>query len=156
MSKKIPVILLEDVAGIGKVGEIATVSEGYARNALFATGKAALAEAPEGKAARAKHDQKKAAQEKELEEFRQQAERLEGTELTISGKVNEGEELFGSIKAADIAAELTKQAGVTVKAKQIMLEEPLKHVGSYDVLVSLSPEAEFSLKVTVIPIEENA
>lgn len=152
MAKKIDVILLEDVDGVGNAGDIVSVSEGYARNSLFGEGKAALADATAKTAAEKKAAKVKQVEDKQLQEAQELASTLEGTELSLSAKVKEGEgsELYGSITAATIAKELSSQTDLTIKAKDIGLPEPITATGSYDVAVQLADEIEATIKVLVV------
>jgi large subunit ribosomal protein L9 len=150
MAKKISVILLENIPDLGVAGDIVSVAEGYARNALFPNGRAALA-TPEARV----QAQQKAAKERRTEEVRlaalqRQAEQLDGTELTLAAEVKEeGEEIFGKISEAAIAKELEKQAKIHLKPAQIKLEEPIVRLGQYKVTLSLASEVEAVLTVVV-------
>lgn len=156
MSKKIQVILLEDIASLGLAGKIVTVAEGYARNFLFPQGKAALATAQAVTAAREKDDQKKSVVQKQLSELQARAEALQGTELTVPAKVKDGDEIYGGINAAHIAKQLSQQSGHHFKAKDISLVKPLTTLGSRQVTVSLSPEVETTIHINVIPAEASS
>ncbi len=151
MAKKISVILLEDVAGVGAAGDIASVSEGYARNSLFPNGSAAVADETRLKAVDKKMAKQAAADDSALAQHQDTASSLEGTELTISAKIKEGEgnELYGSITAAAIAKELAAQAKLKVKAKDIGLVDAITTAGSYDVNVQIAEDVEATIKVTV-------
>lgn len=137
------------------MGDVVQVSEGYARNALFPNGKAALVDTPVGKQVRTKKNKEQAAANAELEKLQGEAAALEGTELVLRAKVKEGEgeELYGSISASDIATSLSVQTSYEFKPKQIKLEKPIKQLGPYTVTVELSPEVDFSLLVTVLAEE---
>jgi large subunit ribosomal protein L9 len=154
MSTRIRVILLEDIAELGTAGDIINVSEGYARNALFPAGKAALAD--ETTVSRAQH--KKAAaqaeEERRLEALQQQADALDSTELTLTARVkNDDEEIFGRISAATVASELQKQAKLSVSAKDITLPKKITKVGSYPITVSFGSGIEATIHLNVIPDE---
>jgi large subunit ribosomal protein L9 len=156
MNKKVSVLLLEKLPGIGNAGDIVEVSEGYARNLLFPQGKAALATSEKQKShqAQQKRDRQKA--EEQLHVVQQRAESLTGSELTLTVRVKEGDEIYGSISAAHIAKELSKQTTYSIKAKDIALAEPLKRLGSYDIEVHLSAEIVAPIKVTVVAAREEA
>lgn len=148
---KIKVILLEDVPGVGAVGEIVAVAEGYARNALFPAGKAALASVQIEAQQQAKQRRAAAVAQRTLEELQQQAATLEGTELTLTARRKDGEEIFGRITPTQIAKELSTQANLVLKAKDVGLTKTITRFGSYDVTVRLSPEVEAALTVSVVP-----
>ena len=131
------VILLKDVKGTGKAGEIVKVSDGYARNMLIPRGMAK--EATDGnvrslekaKAVQAQKDaDAKAAAEKLAEE-------LKDKEIVIRTKGGEGGKLFGSITSKDIEAAVKEQLGVKIDKKKIQMESPIKHIGSFEVPVKL-------------------
>jgi len=157
MAKKIDVLLLEDIAGLGVAGDIVPVSEGYARNALFPEGKAAIADAASQASASEKRKQHSQAQAQQLAEHQALATKLEGTELTIVARVkDEGSELYGKITATALAKELKSQAGIEIKAKDIMLEEPIVATGSYEITISIADEVEAMLTVVVSAVDDPA
>ena len=149
MSKKVSVLLLEDVASLGSAGDIVKVSEGYARNALFPDGKAALATEAVRHEQQSRQVRQEAEKTADLEKLQAVADRLEGTELTLTARLKEGEDIFGSITAAQIAKELSQQANLSLKPKDIALAKPLTRLGSLPVTVHLSPEVEAKIQVTV-------
>lgn len=151
MPRKIPVILLEDIGSLGRAGDIITVSEGYARNFLFSQAKAALADESAVRKIENKRRAAKAEADKALAEAQAHAEALDGTELTLTArrKEDEGNEIFGSLNARNVAEALKAQAKLEVRPKDIVLEKPITELGSYDVTVKLSPDVEATIKVTV-------
>ncbi|MGE5509473.1 MAG: 50S ribosomal protein L9 [Chitinophagales bacterium] len=143
------VILKQDVPTLGKRGATVEVSEGYARNFLMPRGLAV--EASEG-ALKALAVEKKVAENKaakEEAEARALGEKLKGLEVVIPAKMGEGGRLFGSVTAKDIADALAKQK-IKLDKKKLELEEPLKHLGTYEVTVKLHPKVHVSLKVQVV------
>lgn len=148
------VILLEDVQKLGKAGDIVETSEGYARNFLFPHGKAALAT----KQVKTTKDAQDAAARKKAEEelARQQeiASRLENTELTMKEKVKEGDGLYGSVSAKEVAKLISQQAGVPISPKGVAGEFPIKRIGSYPVTVQLGQGVEFQMSVVILQDEE--
>ena len=143
------VILLKDVKGTGKAGEVVKVSDGYARNMLLPKGLAK--EATEGNVrnlekqkaiAAEKHEEQKAAAKK-------QAERLEEITVVVKTKGGENGKLFGSITSKDIAEALAKQENIKVDKKKIDLAAPIKQTGETQVTVKLFPEVSAKLKVSV-------
>lgn len=151
MSKAIRVILLENIDSLGKSGEVVSVSEGYARNFLFPQGKAALATEPVERGVAQQRSREKAAADQVLAGWQQKAESLTGTELALTARRKEGDEIFGSVTAAQIVKELNKQAGLSLKAKDLDLAKPITKMGSQDVTIYLSSEVETTIRVTVAP-----
>jgi large subunit ribosomal protein L9 len=143
------VILLKDLKGTGKAGEVVKVSDGYARNVLIPKGIAR--EATDGNV-RSLEKQKALAIQKE-EESRSRALELAAhlSELTvqIETKGGEGGRLFGSITSKDIAEALKEQHQIEVDKKKIVLDNPIKLAGETDVHIKLYPEISGKLHVVV-------
>ncbi|HVI43156.1 MAG TPA: 50S ribosomal protein L9 [Anaerovoracaceae bacterium] len=143
------VILIKDVKGVGKAGEVIKVSDGYARNMLLPRGLAS--EATEGnirslekqKAIKEEHKQKELAEAKEL------AEKIGQLKVTIITKSGEGGRLFGSITSKDIAEALAEQYKITIDKRKFVLENPIKHTGDFELDIKIYPEVTAKLKVTV-------
>ena len=143
------VILLKDVKGTGKAGEVVKVSDGYARNMLLPKGLAK--EATEGNV-RNLEKQKAIAAEKleaQKEAAKKQAEEMSKITVVIKSKGGENGKLFGSITSKDIAEALEKQEGIKVDKKKIVLASPIKQTRNTQVTVKLFPEVSATLKVTV-------
>ena len=143
------VILRDNVAHLGKTGQIVKVKDGYARNFLIPNGLAY--EATEGNKARIAADASRV--QKAAGERRKAADafaaELAKAQVTFSVKTGEGERLFGSITAGDIAAKLV-ELGHAVDKRQIELEEPIKVLGIYKVAVRLMPEVKAEVRVWVV------
>ena len=144
------VILVKDVKGTGKAGEVVKVSDGYARNMLLPKGLAK--EATEGNI-RNLEKQKEIAEEKRAEQkaaAEKQAEKISNITLTIKSKGGDSGKLFGSITSKDIADALQKQENIKVDKKKIVLDSPIKQTGEAEVTVKLFSEVTATLKVNVI------
>lgn len=139
------VILLEDVKGTGKKGEVREVSDGYARNCLIKKKLAAEAtptainEAAQRRAA----DEKRA--EEDLSAAKALKARLEGSVIDIGVKCGDGK-IYGSVTTADIADGLLKQ-GIEIDKKKVVLKESIKALGCYSIEIKVY--ANVSAKVTV-------
>jgi len=145
------VILLEDILGAGKAGDVVDVKNGYARNKLLPSGLAIEANAVNMKTLehrRMKIAAKKAA-DKEAAEL--VAKQIEGRELLFTAKAGEGGKLFGSVTAAEIAEALAAQVGFEIDKRKVDLDAPIKAVGVYDVAVKIYAEVVPTVKVTVEP-----
>lgn len=143
------IILLQDVKALGKKGEIVKVSDGYARNfilpkklGLEAT-KQNLYDLNAQKAAEVKK------QKEILEEAQSQAKKLEDLTITVKIKAGEGGKTFGSIASKEIAAAVKEQFGLDLDKKKLVLNDPIKHAGSYTIPVKLHPQVTAQMKVTV-------
>lgn len=143
------VILVKDVKGVGKAGEVVRVSDGYARNLLLPRGLAT--EATEGNVRNL--EKQKAIQEanrqKELAEAKELAAKLAQLKVTIVSKSGEGGRLFGSITSRDIADALAEQHKINIDKRKFVLENPIKHTGDYEIEIKIYPEVTAKLKVTV-------
>lgn len=143
------VILLKDVKGTGKAGEVVKVSDGYARNMLLPKGLAK--EATEGNV-RSLEKQKALQAEKKAEEkaaAQALAEKLKEMPVVIKTKSGEGGRLFGSITSKDIADALNNQHKVNIDKKKLVLESPIKNVGKYEIPVKLYEEVKGTITVTI-------
>lgn len=143
------VILLKDIKGTGKAGDVVKVSDGYARNMLIPRGMAK--EATEGNV-RNLEKQKAIMAEKKAEELakaKEDAEKLGTLEVNIVTKGGEGGRLFGSITSKDIAEALKDQHGYEIDKKKIIMDGPIKQTGQFEIPVKIYPEVSAQLKVIV-------
>lgn len=143
------VILLKDVKGSGKAGEVVKVNDGYARNMLIPKGLAK--EATEGNV-RNLEKQKAIVAEKKAEEkaaAQQLAEKLKELPVSIVTKGGEGGRLFGSITSKDISEALNKQHKINIDKKKFVLENPIKTTGEFSVEVKLYTEVAGFVRVNV-------
>jgi large subunit ribosomal protein L9 len=144
------VLLLRDVEHLGKAGEIKDVSGGFGRNYLLPKGFAVLATKSHIKQA----EERLAAQRRRAEAARREAEalaaKLSALTLTFTAKVGEQDRLYGSVTNTDIAAKLREEVGVEIDRRKIMLEDPIKRTGEYEVPVELASGITATLKVVVV------
>ena len=142
------IILQEDVEKLGTRGQLVDVAEGYARNFLLPR-KLAL-EATAGNLKRLEKMRanfaKKEATEKEAAQ--KQAELLTGVSLEFTRKAGENDQLFGSVTSGDIAEALAAK-GFEIDKKRIVLAEPVKVMGEYEVPVKLHREVTANVKLAV-------
>jgi len=142
------VIFLKD-APKGRRGEIKEVADGYARNFLFPKGLALPATPSATKAAKALSDEKVERQARQREELNRIIQELGGKELYFKAKAGVKGRLHGAITSANIADELSKLTGFDIDKKRVGLEEPLHHIGSYDVAINLGADSEAKIKVVI-------
>ena len=146
------VLLRENVADLGKVGDLVRVSGGYARNFLLPR-KLAMEATEQSIAVMAKRRVKQDAEEAVRDaEFLAVVERLSGVSIAIAERADESGSLYGSVGAAAIARSLT-EAGHGVEERQVRLEHPLKTVGEHKVLVHVHAQYEASVTVVVSALE---
>jgi large subunit ribosomal protein L9 len=143
------VVLTQDVAGLGKAGEVKKVADGYGRNYLIPRGLAVLArtglvrQAEEQRRATGKKADREAADARAL------AERLAQVTLTFKAKAGEQDKLYGSITSGDIIEELAKQIGQELDRRKVLLERPIKQLGSHQVTIRLATDIAAELAVVV-------
>ena len=144
------IILKQDIRGKGKKGQMIEVAEGYARNYLIPRGLAveATADAVNPMNLQAKAKAKADAEAKA--EALAIAEKLKSCQVKIAAKGGEGGKLFGAITGKEIAAALAEQFSLTIDGKKLVLEQPIKSFGSYEVKAKLGYEVSGTVYVLVI------
>ena len=143
------VILLEDVPSLGKAGDQVKVSDGFGRNYLIPKKKALLATE---KSLKALEHQKRQVQQrmgKAKKDVGRIAQLIEALSCTFTKPVGESGKLFGSVTSMEIEGYL-KENGIEVDRKKILLEEPIKNLGMFNVPIRLHPEVTAHLKVWVV------
>jgi large subunit ribosomal protein L9 len=143
------VILLQDVKGSGKAGDVVKVSDGYARNLLLPKGLAKEATEANLRDLEHKKAQYLAKRKQDQESAQELAKRLGELPVKIAGKAGENGKLFGSITAKDLSEALKAQHQVEIDRKKFVLDSPLKSVGEYDVEIRLFEGISGKLHVTV-------
>lgn len=147
------VIFVKDVPAVGRKDEVKDVSDGYARNFLFARGLAKAATATSLRVHTHELAEKQKARGLQLDQARALAERLTTISLHFKTKVGEKGKSFGSISQAKIQAELKKK-GVEVARNEILLDESIKSTGEKIVPIRLHPNVQAEVKVIVESEEE--
>jgi large subunit ribosomal protein L9 len=146
--RQMEVILLERIAKLGQMGDVVRVKDGFARNYLLPKGKALRA----SEANRARFETMKIDLEarnlQQRGEAEKVAERLNGQSFTVLRQAAEGGQLYGSVSPRDLVG-LIIEKGFTVERSQIVLNMPIKMIGLYQVPVSLHPEVEVTVSLTV-------
>lgn len=147
------VVLLENVDGLGIVGQEVKVKDGYARNYLIPTQKALDADDKETMAFKDMIATRVKAEAKNKDQAQKQADELGKITLGFTVKVGQEGKLFGSITAANIFDELSAK-GYEIDKKKIVLLEPIRHVGTHEVAIRVYPEVTATVKVEVAAEEE--
>jgi large subunit ribosomal protein L9 len=142
------IILLEDVATLGRRGEVRDVADGYARNYLLPQKLALTATAPNLKNLQSIKARQESQAAKNLAQAQEQSQIIEGLHLAVSRQASDEDRLFGSVGRNDIAAFLA-QHRLEVERRRIELDEPIKTLGEFAVPIRLHPEVTAQLKVTV-------
>lgn len=142
------VLLLQDVKGTGKKGEVVNVSDGYARNFLLPR---KLADPADAQAINAANIQKSAAQHRKFTagvKAREQAKALDGQTVRVKARVGENGKMFGTVSGKEIAAALQEQKGIEIDRKKISVD-PIRALGEYTAKLSLFEGVSATVKVIV-------
>ena len=146
------VVLLENLPGRGKAGEIKEVSKGYAKNFLLPRGLALVATPTVIKQVESRLEREKLEESMDHEKLVELAQQIEGREIRLKARMGTEERLFGSITAANVAEELSRVTGSVIDKKKIDLEKPFRQIGSYEIAVKLA--GDIKPKITVVIEEE--
>jgi large subunit ribosomal protein L9 len=155
LMKNLKVILRQDIDKLGDAGEIVTVKPGFARNYLLPRGYAFEATAANMKVIEDERQKGEAKTKRDYLEARRRAAQLDGVSLTFHARAGEESKLFGSITSGDIADRLNSEQGLDfeVDRRAIELEEPIKALGVFSVVVRLHTDVKPEIKVWVIKAE---
>ena len=146
------VVLLEDLPGKGRAGDIKEVNKGYAKNFLLPRGLAMVATPTVIKQGEARLERGKLEESVDRDKLVELAQQIEGREINLKARMGVGERLFGSITAADVAEELSRAIGSVIDKKKIDIGESLRKTGSYEVAVKLA--SDLNPQITVVIEEE--
>ena len=143
------IILLEDVKSLGKKGEIVTVSDGYARNMILPKklGLEATGKNLNDLKLQNQHAEKVA--QENLEAAKNFAEELKDKKVEVKMKAGEGGRTFGSISTKEIAEAAKKQLGLELDKKKMILKDPIKSLGTYEIQIKLHPQVTGAFSVHV-------
>jgi large subunit ribosomal protein L9 len=142
------IILIEDIATLGRRGEVRDVADGYARNYLLPQKLALHATASNMKNLEGIKARQESQAAKHLAEAESQARVIADLHFAVARQASDEDRLFGSVGRNDVAAFLT-QHGVEVERRRIDLDEPIKTLGEFSVPIRLQAEVTAQLKVTV-------
>jgi large subunit ribosomal protein L9 len=142
-------ILLDDVESLGERGAVVEVSKGYLRNYLIPRRLAQPASAGALASARQRADAAERAAREAVERASENAALLSRTVLTISQQAGEDGRLFGSVTSQDIVEAIREARGLTLDRRRVHLEDPIRHVGTYMVVVEVSDGVTATIKTIV-------
>ena len=140
------IILLQDVKGQGKKGDLLDVNEGYARNFLIKKGLAEAATATKINELNQKKNSQAYHKQEELKAMKALAEEIKDKQFEVKIKVGANGKVFGSVTAQDVSESL-KKAGYEVDKKKVVIANPIKMVGDYEVTLKLAEG--ITTKITV-------
>ena len=143
------IVLLEDIANVGRAGEVKEVADGYGRNFLLPKKLALLATPSALKAAEAQLQKEKEKEQRFAAEITKLAQQLEGLLITFKEKASSEDRLYGSVRDSDVARELSQLTGQDIAKEKIELEEPIRQLGEYEVTVRFSQDLAPKIKVIV-------
>src|SRR5579883_1157490 len=149
------VILLERIERLGQMGDVVSVRPGFARNFLFPQKKALRANKENRTYFESKRGELEAINLKRRDEAQQVAKKMDGIKLIIVRQAGEGGQLYGSVTARDIGDAL-KEQGITVDRAQVLLNAPVKVLGTFKTAVRLHPEVKVDVEFTVARSMEEA
>lgn len=143
------VLLLEDVQGTGKKGEIKEVKDGYGQNFLIKKGKAKLADKATLRQYKAQQERDKAKAAKHLEQLKQYEAKLGEIQITVAKKTGEnGTSLFGAVTKDEVVAAL-KEQNIDIDKKMVEFDELIKHTGEFEIKINLGHGHHPSCKLLV-------
>lgn len=144
------VILLKDVKGSGKAGDIINAADGYARNYLIARGLGLEATAKNLNDLQGKKDSAKHKLEVEKQENLDIANKLEGKEVVIKSKAGQGGKLFGAVTSANVSEKIKETYGIAVDKKKIVLTTEIKAFGDFTATIKMSQGVSCGIKIKVV------
>lgn len=149
MPANIDVILQQDVANLGKIGEVVHVRPGYARNYLLPRQLASAATIKNIKQLEHQRKVVAARHAKAKAEAQESAAKLSGIMLSIARRVGENDKLYGAVTSKEIESALSER-GISIDRRKLQLSEPIKALGQYEVPVKLGYETTAIIKVSVV------
>ena len=144
------VILLEDVKGVWKRGDLVNAKTGYARNFLFPRELAIEATPKNRKEWKKRRKLEEARREEELEQATKLKERIESLSVELKGKAGEGGRLFGSITSSDISKALMEQHDIEIDRRKIELKDSIKSIGETEVEIRVYQGVSAVLRVKIV------
>jgi large subunit ribosomal protein L9 len=143
-------ILLQDIESLGERGTVVDVSAGYLRNYLLPRKLAEPATKGSIEAAARRRESAERAKEEAEERAREHAALLGRTVLTITQQAGDDGRLFGSVTTQDIADAIRDARGIRVDRRKVHLEDPIRHVGTYMVVVEVADDVTAAIKTMVV------
>lgn len=143
------IILKKDIEKLGKAGEIVETKRGYARNYLIPNGSAVEATTANMKIYEQERHAIEQKRQQDIEEAQAFATKLNGVSITATVQVGEEDKVFGAVTSQNLA-DLLMEKGIELDRKKIVLDEPLKALGVFEVPVKLHAQVEAQIKVWVV------
>lgn len=144
------VVLLEDVQGLGKTGDIVNVKDGYGRNFIIKNKKGLPGTKENIDAALKAQAEQAEVREKEKQGAEKLADSLSKMTITIKERAAESGDLYGSVTSKDIAEALKAQKDIEIDKRKITLAEPIRHIGKAEVKIKTYAGVEGRLTVNIV------
>ncbi len=149
------IILLERIGGLGSIGDVVTVKDGYARNFLLPQKKALRANEANKQVFEANRDRLEAENAEKRDAAAKQGEKVAGTEIVLIRAASNAGQLYGSVNVRDVAAALVEK-GHDIDKKQVIMGAPIKTIGMFDVTIALHAEVDVTIKANVARSDDEA
>jgi len=143
-------LLRQSIKHLGNVGDIVDVADGYARNFLLPRQLAIVASAENERMMEAERRRGEKAEAERLKSLAEAAGYLDGKSITVQARATEDETLYGSVGPAEIAEAIRAEHNTEISETNVVLEEPYKKLGVYEVPLSFGPEAEAQIKLWIV------
>jgi large subunit ribosomal protein L9 len=144
------ILLLSDVESLGKAGDVVKVADGYARNYLLPKDLAAPVSQHALRRLTKLRKEREELSRIQLTEAKDKGAKLANVSVTIRAKTVDGTRLYGSVNAGDIVAALEEGNKITVDKSQVVLPEPLKETGTFDITIKLHADVAPTIKVWIV------
>ena len=145
------VLLLKDVKGLGKAGEVVNAAEGYARNMLFPNKAAVLADATVLADVKKKTENAAAKEAKSKQAATDIKEQITKEKISIKAKVGNGGKLFGAITNTEITNAINAKYGTSIDKKKVSIPEPIKNLGMFSADVKLYTGVTANVQIEILP-----
>lgn len=144
------IVLLEDVKALGKKGEIVKVNDGYARNFILPKKLGVEATSKNLNDLKLKRANEARLAAEQLAAAKALGEKIENASVTLTIKAGEGGRAFGSVSSKEIGKAIGDQLGLEIDKKKIMMNDPIKSIGSFEVPIKLHKDVTARLAVKVV------
>ncbi|MBN2712056.1 MAG: 50S ribosomal protein L9 [Planctomycetes bacterium] len=148
------VLLKDDVKGLGKMGDVVTVADGYARNFLLPRLVAVVPSAGNLKQIEIEKKRRAASELERISDYKQLAERINAIDVTLKERVSSDDKLYGAVSARAIVEALANDE-INIDEDMVKMDEPIKSLGVHRVVIKLHSEVSAELKVWVVALKEN-
>lgn len=143
------VLLIKDIEGLGRKGDIKDVPDGYSRNFLIPRSLAVAASDGAMRASQLQKDVESKRRAKVYDDAKTLTQKLDGLKLAFAMRAGEQERLYGSVTSADIADKIKEQTGLEVDRRKVALDEPIRSLGAFRVPIRVAHDLTAEVEVTV-------